>query len=91
MREQHGTMSGSRNRTHPWWRRSQTILIKAVIYPAEMCIKDERMTATRRRPKRVRKKRSLKTLRELLRRGLYPVDSERLTLALWRARELSPN
>jgi hypothetical protein len=49
------------------------------------------MTESRNKPKRVKKKRSLKTLRELLRQGRYPIDSNKLTLALCRSKELSLN
>ena len=47
------------------------------------------MTASRKKTKHVRKKLNLKALREQLRRGVYFVDSHKLTIALARSVELT--
>lgn len=47
------------------------------------------MTAIRKKPLRPNKNARLKALREQVRRGLYPIDSNKLTIALTRVKELS--
>ena len=47
------------------------------------------MTENRKNAGQAKKRASLKVLRAQLRRGLYPIDSKKLTIALARTRELS--
>jgi hypothetical protein len=49
------------------------------------------MPPTRKKSGGTNKKARLKALREQLRRGLYPIDSIKLTYVLWRAKALTPN